>query len=485
MSDLLHQLFTDWYGSPPDSVRALPPSGSERRYFRLAAGDTTAIGVLNPDLSENRAFIGFTRHFWDLDLPVPELYAVAADESAYLQQDLGDQTLLQLLQAKREELGDPTAFPGDIRRLYKQSLTELARMQVVGGRDLDYSLCTPRDSFDRQAIAWDLNYFKYFFLKTSDIPFDEQALEDGFQAFIDILVAGDTSHFLFRDFQARNIMVYHGKPWFIDYQGGRRGALQYDLASILFQAKAAIDMKTRMDLVEHYLDALSQHLEVDRESFRHEFFSYTLVRNLQTLGSYGFRGIFKRKTHFLDSIPYGLDNLRWLLDHGQWPDDMEPLISILRDLLEAPKLVRLSQKWESPESLTVRVSSFSYKEGLPEDPSGNGGGFYFDCRAIHNPGRYQPYKQLTGRDQPVIDFLLAESTIEAFLANVKATIEPSVEMYLERGFTHLMISFGCTGGQHRSVYCADQMAAHLQKRYGVNVILEHIVQERKNWVNEQ
>lgn len=484
MSELLRQLFTDWHGSAPDSVRALPPSGSERRYYRLQAGNTTAIGVLNPDLAENRAFIGFTQHFHGLDLPVPEIYAIAEDYSGYLQQDLGDQTLLQLLEARRKELGAPTAFPDEIRRLYEESLTELARMQVVGGKDLDYSLCTPRDSFDRQAIAWDLNYFKYFFLKTSDIPFDEQALEDGFQAFIDLLVAGDTSHFLFRDFQARNIMIHQGKPWFIDYQGGRLGALQYDLASILFQARAAIDMDTRMALVDHYLDALQEHLQVDRKNFKHEFFSYTLVRNLQTLGSYGFRGFFKRKAHFLDSIPYALDNLRWLLNSREWPEGMAPLIKILHDLTEAPKLARLSRKWEAPETLTVRVSSFSYKEGLPEDPSGNGGGFYFDCRAIHNPGRYQPYKKLTGRDQPVIDFLLAESKIEAFLANVKATVEPSVEMYLERGFTHLMVSFGCTGGQHRSVYCADQMAAYLKKRYGVNVILNHHVQERKNWINE-
>ncbi len=484
MSDLLHQLFADWYGSPPDFVRALPPSGSQRRYYRLQAGDTSVIGVLNPNLAENQAFIGFTRHFRTLNLPVPEILAVAADKSGYLQQDLGDQTLLHLLQTKREELGDPTAFPSEIRKLYKQSLTQLARMQVIGGRGLDYSLCTPRDRFDHKAIAWDLYYFKYFFLMTSDIPFDEQALEDGFRAFIDILVAGDTEHFLFRDFQARNIMVHRGKPWFIDYQGGRRGALPYDLASILFQAKAAIDMATRVDLLDHYLDAVSQHLELDRANFKDEFISYALVRNLQTLGSYGFRGLIKRKTHFLDSIPYALDNLRWILDHGNWPTSMAPLITILQDLLKAPKLVRLGRKWKDPETLTVQILSFSYKEGLPQDPSGNGGGFCFDCRAIHNPGRYQPYKQLTGRDQPVIDFLLAESKVEAFLANVKAIIEPSVEMYLDRGFTHLMVCFGCTGGQHRSVYCADQIATHLKDRYGVNIILRHIVQERKNWINE-
>lgn len=484
MSDLLEQLFTDWHGSAPDVVRALPPSGSERRYYRLQAGEATAIGVLNPDLAENRAFIGFTEHFHELGLPVPQLYAVAADNSGYLQQDLGDRTLLQMLEAERETLGDPTAFPDNIRKLYEESLTELARMQVVGGKDLDYSLCTPRDSFDQEAIKWDLNYFKYFFLKTSDIPFDEQALENGFEAFIDILLAADTNHFMFRDFQARNIMIHEGKPWFIDYQGGRLGALQYDLASILFQARAAIDMNTRMQLVVHYLDALEEHHEVDRETFRIEFLSYTLVRNLQTLGSYGFRGFFKRKTHFLDSIPYALANLRWLLDSWDWPADMAPLLQILRNLIEAPKFAQLSKKWESPETLTVRITSFSYKESLPEDPSGNGGGFYFDCRAIHNPGRYAPYKKQTGRDQPVIDFLLAESKVEAFLANAKAIVEPSVEKYLERGFIHLMINFGCTGGQHRSVYCADQMAAHLKKRYGVHVILKHIVQERKNWINE-
>lgn len=483
MSAILIDLFKAWKGIPPDSVRPLPPSGSERRYFRLYLGEDSVIGVLNPDLAENRAFVHFSQHFNSKGLPCPEVYIVAEDDSAYLQQDLGDQTLLQRLQAERKELGDPIAFPDSIRELYAESLSELARLQVIGGKGLDYTLCTPKDSFDREGIGWDLNYFKYFFLKTSDMPFDEVGLERGFTALIDLLLDTDTQHFLFRDFQARNIMVHQGKPWFIDYQGGRRGALQYDLASILFQAKAALSMEDRMSLVDHYLDALENYLEVDRDRFKELFFAYVLVRNLQTLGSYGFRGFFKRKSHFLDSIPYALDNLRWLLKQVEWPAPMQPLLDILHALTEAPKLKALSKKWPDPQKLTIRVSSFSYRENLPEDPSANGGGFVFDCRGLHNPGRYMPYKTQTGRDQPVIDFLLAESKIEAFLANVKATIEPTVENYLERGFDHLMISFGCTGGQHRSVYSADQIAAHLKQRYGVKVVLQHLVQERKNWVN--
>jgi len=483
MSAILIDLFKVWKGIPPDSVRPLPPSGSERRYFRLYLGEESVIGVINPDLAENRAFVQFTRHFTHKGLPVPEVFVVAEDESAYLQSDLGDETLLQKLQAARAASGDSSDFPDEIRTLYAESLSQLARLQVIGGKGLDYAYATPKDSFDRESIGWDLNYFKYFFLKTSDLPFDELQLERGFSAFIDLLLDTDTQHFLFRDFQARNIMVHQGKPWFIDYQGGRRGALQYDLASILFQAKANLSTETRMALVEHYLDSLENYLEVDRERFKEMFFAYVLVRNLQTLGSYGFRGYFKRKSHFLESIPFALQNLRWLLSQVEWPAAMQPLLDILHALIEAPKFKALGKHWQNPQKLTIRVSSFSYKEGLPEDPSGNGGGFVFDCRGLHNPGRYQPYKTQTGRDQPVIDFLLAESKIEAFLANVKTTIEPTIENYLDRGFDHLMISFGCTGGQHRSVYSADQIAAYLENRFGVSVVLQHLVQERKNWIN--
>lgn len=478
---ILEELFLKWAGVDAEAVEALPKAGSDRRYFRLQGGDKSAIGALSPDHKENAAFLSFSKHFHQLGLPVPEIYATAQEAGAYLQEDLGSEALLTQLIRSRKNGGDH--FPAEIRKIYERALEELARMQVVGGKGLDYSRCIPRDTFDKQAMLWDLNYFKYFFLKLSALPFDEQALEDDFHSLADWLLQTDTSHFMFRDFQARNIMVKDGKPYFIDYQGGRRGALQYDLASLLYQAKADLPHAARMDLIDHYLDALEQLVSVDRKSFKEHFFGYLLIRTLQVLGAYGFRGFVERRPHFLESIPFALNNLAWIRKNVSLPVALPTLEPLLDELPDSPKLAHLKKSWPEAKGLTVRVHSFSFKAGIPADPSGNGGGFVFDCRGLHNPGRYQPYKKQTGRDQPVIDFLLAKSRVSAFFEDAKATVSPTVERYLERGFSHLMIGFGCTGGQHRSVYCADRMAEYLEKQYGVNVVLEHIEQEKKNWIN--
>ena len=479
---ILAQLFEAWAGAAPESIAVLPKAGSDRQYYRLSGGGKSAIGALNPDLAENTAFISFSQHFHALGLPVPEIYGNAPAAGAYLQEDLGATALLSQLTIWRRETGEH--FPAAARQVYARALEQLARMQVEGGKDLDYSLCIPRPAFDKQAMLWDLNYFKYFFAKLCAIPFDEQGLEDDFHALADWLLEADCSHFMFRDFQARNIMVRDGEPYFIDYQGGRRGALQYDLASLLYQAKADLPHAARMDLLDHYLDALGQYLTVDRAAFKTHFFGYLLIRTLQVLGAYGFRGFVERRPHFLESIPFALNNLAWIRANVQLPVQLPTLEKLLDALPSSPRLAHLKRAWPEAHKLTVRVHSFSYKRGgIPEDPSGNGGGFAFDCRAIHNPGRYEPYKRLTGRDQPVIDFLLAKSRVTAFLEDAKAVVGPAVERYLERGFSHLMVGFGCTGGQHRSVYCADRMAEYLEKTYGVNVVLEHIEQEKKNWQN--
>lgn len=479
-NDLLEQLFSKWSGSSPGETTALPRSGSDRRYFRMKNGQHKAIAVINPHPQENDTFIRFSRHFKSYGLPVPEIYAENTAANAYLQEDLGNTSLLQLLLSNRQGEGIPT----EVKTVYKRALEQLVRMQVVASRDLDFGLCFPREAFDQQSMRWDLNYFKYFFLKLSGTSFDEQALETDFEKLSTYLMGTQTDFFMFRDFQARNIMVKDGEPYFIDYQGGRRGALQYDLASLLYQAKAALPQVVREELVDHYLDALEKEIEIDRQAFREYFYGYVLIRTLQVLGAYGFRGFFERKSHFLESIPFALQNLAWIRANVQLPVDLPELNRVMDVLPNSPRLQSLRKQWEQPEKLTLRVASFSYKKGgIPQDPSGNGGGFVFDCRGLHNPGRYAPYKKLTGRDQPVIDFLLSESEIEAFLQNVYQTVSPAIENYLDRGFDSLMVSFGCTGGQHRSVYSADQFAAYVGKRYGVNVELSHIEQEAKGWIN--
>lgn len=479
--DILSRLYREWAGKEATSIQALPLAGSDRRYYRLGDGAGTVIGVVSPDLAENRAFVSFSRHFRAKGAPVPEMYHESADLTAYLQQDLGDVSLLGRLDAMRRQ--SPGGFPSAAVPLYGQALTDLAQMQIIGGQGLDYSLCVPRSDFDKQSIRWDLNYFKYYFLRAIKVPHDEQALEDDFEALANWLLETDCSHFMFRDFQARNIMLVGDKPYFIDYQGGRRGALQYDVASLLYQAKADLPEALRDQLLEHYMDAAGQFLRIDREAFRAHYRGYVLIRTLQVLGSYGFRGFFERRPHFLDSIPYALDNVRQILDGPALPCKMPELMTALRRALDSETLLALGQKPAAKQALNFRVRSFSYKAGLPPDPTENGGGFVFDCRAVHNPGRIEAYKSLTGRDKPVIDYLEALPEAEVFFKNASALVEASVRRYLDRGFTDLMVCFGCTGGQHRSVYFADRMAREIGGRFPVTVDLLHVEQEKKQWKN--
>jgi hypothetical protein len=349
-------------------------------------------------------------------------------------------------------------------------VAELPRFQIEAGRDLNYKVCYPRASFDRQSIAWDLNYFKYYFLRLAGIPFNEQALEDDFDCLTTFLLGANCDYFLYRDFQSRNVMLRAGQPFFLDYQGGRKGALQYDIGSLLYDAKADLPPELRQQLLDLYIDKLGGFIEVEREAFLHHYYSYVYVRILQALGAYGFRGFYERKPHFLQSVPYALKNLRWLLHNVKLPIALPTLMEAFNSMLASEKLQGLAS---AAENLTVRILSFSYHRGMPRDESGHGGGFVFDGRSLPNPGREERFKALTGKDATVIDYLNQQESVHQFLASVMSLVDASVSEYQRRGFKSLMVSFGCTGGQHRSVYLAEQLAKRLRARSGVDVVVRH------------
>lgn len=472
IKDQLISLFESHFKEEVTYFEQLPGSGSYREYARMKSAGHQVIGAFNSDVKENQAFLEFSAHFRNKNIPVPHIYAVSGDLKTYLQEDLGNTTLFDFLSQTREKEG----FSSRIVDEYKKVLKELPRIQLVAGKDIDYSYCYPRDAFDKQSMMWDLNYFKYYFLKLAKIPFDEQALEDDFQAFSDYLLAVDNNAFLYRDFQSRNVMLKDGGVYFIDYQGGRKGALQYDLASLLYDAKANIPEAEREELLEFYLDELSQYKHIDRAKFKSLFDGYVLIRIMQAMGAYGFRGFYEKKEHFLKSIPFALKNLETLLAKSTIQVNVPELMKVLKAVTESSFLRSISPV---NDRLTVRVSSFSYKKGIPKDPSGNGGGFVFDCRAIHNPGKYAEYKHLTGKDPQVQQFLEEKSTMADFLEPVFKLVSHSVEVYSLRGFSHLCVSFGCTGGQHRSVYAAEKLAEYLKNNYPVEVVLLHVEQDNK------
>ncbi len=464
------ELFEHHFQEKVEKVEILPLSGSYREYCRLQNGNRSVIGAFNADVKENTAFLSFSNHFKKRGISVPEIYTVSSDLQKYLLEDLGNMTLFNFLTITREQEG----FSETIVDEYRKVLRELPKIQVVAGKDLDYSVCYPREAFDKQSMMWDLNYFKYYFLKLAKIPFDEQALEDDFQAFSNYLLSAPSGYFLYRDFQSRNVMLKDGDVHFIDYQGGRRGALQYDLASLLYDGKADIPQEVRSHLYGVYLSELKNYMTVNEKEFTSFFNGFVLIRIMQAMGAYGFRGFYEKKEHFLKSIPYALTNIQNLLPELNFPVKFPELLNVLDLLTKSEFLKDIGQ---SDNDLTVRVLSFSYKKGIPSDPSGNGGGFVFDCRALNNPGRYAEYKNLTGKDLKVQQFIEQNSEMQLFLKPVKVLVEQSVKNYLERGFTHLSVNFGCTGGQHRSVYAAEKLAAHLRDNFPVNVILEHREQQ--------
>jgi aminoglycoside/choline kinase family phosphotransferase len=466
--EILKKLFEEYFHLPVERIQPLQGDlgASGRKILRLSAGKTTAVGISYGVREENLAFLAFSRHFLKHGLPVPRIYAEDLNQGAYLEEDLGDTTLFEFLSKNR--VGDKIA--PEVIEMYRKVVAVLPRFQVEAGRDLDYSVCYPRGSFDRQSINWDLNYFKYYFLRLAAIPFSEQALEDDFSRLTDFLLTAPSNYFLYRDFQSRNVMLCDGMPYFVDYQGGRKGALQYDIASLLYDAKADLPPQVRQELLDAYLDVLKNYVDLDRNAFLGHYYAYVYVRILQALGAYGFRGFYERKAHFLQSVPYALKNLRWLLHNAELPIELPTLMDAFRSMLASEKLLGLATE---AQNLVVRIFSFSFHREFPKDESGNGGGFVFDGRSLPNPGREERFKSLTGKDVAVIEYLNQQESVHQFLASVLSLVDASVSSYQQRGFKNLMVSFGCTGGQHRSVYLAEQLAKRLRGRNGVEVEVHH------------
>ncbi len=466
--DVLKKLFEQHFHTAASRTKPLQGQlgGSGRKIIRLSGDKASAIGILYSMREENAAFLEFSRHFRRHGLPVPEIYGEDLSHGAYLEEDLGDTTLFEFLSNNRT--GENIA-PQAVEA-YRKVVAVLPRFQVEAGRDLNYDVCYPRDSFDRQSISWDLNYFKYYFLRLAGIPFNEQALEDDFDRLTNFLLTAPRDYFMYRDFQSRNIMLRDGQPFFLDYQGGRKGALQYDIASLLYDAKADLPPELREQLLNLYVEELNEYTDVKREAFLQYFYAYVYVRILQALGAYGFRGFYERKAHFLQSVPYALKNLRWLSHNVKLPIALPSLIEAFNSMLASEKLQALASE---ADNLTVRIFSFSFHRGMPKDESGNGGGFVFDGRSLPNPGREERFKLLTGKDAPVIDYLNQQQSVHQFLASVMSLVDASVSEYQHRGFKSLMVSFGCTGGQHRSVFLAEQVAARLRGRSGVEVAVHH------------
>ena len=471
--DVLKQLFEQHFHAPAERVTAIQGQlgGSGRNIVRLATDKVSAIGVVYGVREENLAFLQFSKHFRRHGLPVPEIYEEDLSRDAYLEEDLGDTTLYEFLTQNR--VGDVVA--PDVVEAYRNTVALLPRFQIEAGRDLDYTVCYPRDSFDRQSIAWDLNYFKYYFLRLASIPFNEQALEDDFARLTEFLLSAGRDYFLYRDFQSRNVMFRDGRPFFLDYQGGRRGALHYDIASLLYDAKADLTPAFRQELLDHYLASLAPFSDLTREAFMHHFYAYVYIRIMQAMGAYGYRGFFERKAHFLQSVPYALKNVRWLLHNVELPIKVPTLLTAFKSMLASEKLQSLATE---TNNVVVRVFSFSFHQGPPKDETGHGGGFVFDARALPNPGREERFKNLTGKDAAVVDYLIQQQTVHQFFGNAISLVDASVTTYQNRGFKNLMVSFGCTGGQHRSVYLAEQLARHLRGRNGAEVIVQHLGLER-------
>ena len=458
----LLQLYAEYPGQEADSITELPSSGSNRRYFRLL-GNPTLIGVSGTSVEENRAFLYMAQHFKKKGLPVPTVYYRSADDRFYLQEDLGNTLLFDAIEKGRKS----SVFDEEERQLLKQTITLLPDIQFIGADGFDFSHCYPQPEFNRRSILWDLNYFKYCFLKATGLEYQEDRLEDDYQKMADVLLRSTSATFMYRDFQSRNVMVRDGKPWLIDFQGGRKGPVYYDVASFLWQAKANYPKELREELLDDYLHALQRYQPMDEKYFHSQLRHFVLFRTLQVLGAYGFRGYFEKKPHFIQSVPFAIENLRGLLreDYPEYPY----LNQLLRELTQLKQFTDDQQR----RILEVKVFSFAYKKGIPNDPSGNGGGFVFDCRAINNPGKYERYNHFTGLDEPVIHFLEEDGEITTFLNHAYQLVDASVKRYMDRGFSNLMVSFGCTGGQHRSVYSAQHMAEHIHQKFGVKVSLIH------------
>ena len=458
----LASLFKKHTGRAKPTIELLPSSGSNRKYYRLTSGDVSIIGVHGQSKEENHAFIELSKHFRSKNLNVPEVLSVSNDLMYYLQEDLGDTVLFDTISAGR----NTGVFSNEEIDLLHTTIALLADFQVEGAKDLNFDVCYPQSEFNERSVYWDLNYFKYSFLKTTGMEFQEDLLEDDFERLAHKLLEDKTNTFLYRDFQSRNVMLVNKEPYFIDYQGGRKGPVYYDVASFLWQAKANLSDDLRNELIDTYVTSLNKHYPVDKNHFLEQLRHFVLFRTLQVLGAYGFRGYFEKKPHFLQSVPFALNNLREILKPG-FPE-YPYLCEVMNEMVNLKQFAD-TQK----DELEVRVVSFAYKKGIPTDPSGNGGGYVFDCRAINNPGKFERYNNVTGLDKPVIEFLKEDGEMDSYLDSIYKLVDNHVKRYMDRSFTHLMIAFGCTGGQHRSVYAAQNIAKHISNTFGVKVTLIH------------
>lgn len=470
-------LFSLFSNDAIEHIQQLPQSGGDRVYFRIfTSTQQTYIATVNNFVKENEAFFYCTAHFKHIGAPVPTIFIKNDEGTIYIQEDFGDQSLLSIL----EQEGPTDA----VQLLYKKSLKALAHLQIKGAVGFDYDNCITSKVFGKQAILSDLLYFKYYFLDTLKLPYDKEQLGAAFEVLSNYLHEADYQFFMYRDFQSRNIMIKNGEPYFIDYQGGMMGALQYDVASLLWQAKAHLNDDWKHDLFKYYRDCVAELLPtpIDAYRFESQYNGFVLIRLLQVLGAYGFRGLFERKAHFLTSIPMALENLRSFIQHYRIGIDVPELEKVLNaittdDVIHRFKPIRATK--ETP--LVVHIKSFSFlKSGYPKNVSDNGGGFVFDCRGILNPGRIEQHKKETGRDKPVQIYLQEKTRMEEFLAGVYSVVDIAVEDYIQRNFEVLEVNFGCTGGQHRSVYAADALARHLKNKYGVATTIKHIEQNFDN-----
>ena len=459
----MEELFKQWAGVPYENKIQMSANGSNRLYFRLEGGGKSCIAAVNQDVRENEAFFFFAKEMSRRGIRVPEVYAVSDDGTTYLQQDLGNVTLYTFLTSRKTNGVDITEHQ---RQWYRMAIDDLIVMQRTCS-DIDFGRAYPRPAFDHQAILWDLNYWKYYFLRLFHIPFDEELLERDFDTFISFLLDGDCNCFMFRDFQSRNIMIVDEQLYYIDFQGARRGAPQYDLASLLYSSKSDLPDELRAELLEYYMERAEVS---DTETFRKRFYGYVLARMMQAMGAYGFRGVIEKKEHFVKSIPFAVKNLRNILQQVELPVQLPHLMSVWQTVSEMPEYNK------EKEGLSVSIFSFSYRKGIPFDKSGNGGGFVFDCRMLPNPGLFDEYKSMNGKDQEVIDFFNEHPEVDEFLRHVQAIVAAAVESYQSRGYTRLMLSFGCTGGRHRSVFCAERVAQFLRERYDISLFLHHVEQ---------
>ena len=467
MKTELENLFREYTGRMPDRIVQLTSSGSHRTYFRLYSGTDSYIGVAGTMAEENETFCSLSAHFLSKGINVPEIYAVSRDGMCYLQEDLGHESLYDRLLPGRQS----GKYSAEDAELLERTIGKLPQIQVEGAEGWDFSGCFHSQSFNPRSIMFDLNYFKYCFLLTSGVEFNEEKLQDDFLILASELMKDMDDTFMYRDFQSRNVMLKDGEPYFIDFQGGRKGPVYYDVASFVWQARSDFPKDLKERLVGAYIRALGKYRRVDEDMFRSRLRIFVFFRTLQVLGAYGFRGGYERKRHFLESIPYAISNLKESVPavSGICPY----LAEICSAMTEMPRFAKPQAVSGNPAVLKVRIFSFSYRKGIPEDTSGNGGGYVFDCRGMHNPGKYERFRTLTGMDREVADFLENRGEAASFLSNVFSLADAHVRKYIERGFTDLMFSFGCTGGQHRSVYCAEALASHLKAGYDITIELFH------------